>query len=281
MIKKFPKILLYLFVTIFILQILSLTFLLLLPKPSAAADIKFTPQVGIPGQKTGDDTKDFSGKSEINFSEDKTIRPIGEYIRWFYKYAIGAVGILATIVMMFGGVLWITAMGSPERITDAKAWITASLTGLFLALTSYLMLATINPALVNLNTPGILNVKDLNKPTGTPGCCEYMTGGNKAYEILSEDECKIKTGYAYYKDKKIYPWPANSQSCMSDDEISKIVQNGCCQNYETADPTKTIKNCFNSTKSRCLDPIYQVGGSTNVFTDNKTCDPTGTTKNCN
>ncbi|KKQ59768.1 MAG: hypothetical protein US81_C0037G0003 [Parcubacteria group bacterium GW2011_GWE2_38_18] len=186
MLKKFPKIILYLFISIFILQILSLTFLLLTPKPSQAADIKFIPQVGIPGEKTGDDTKDFSGKSVVNFSDDKTIRPIGEYIRWFYKYAIGAVGILATIVMMFGGVLWITAMGSPERITDAKAWITASLTGLFLALTSYLMLATINPALVNLNTPGVANVKDSATKSGGFIC------DNK-----SENECKAYSGCSW------------------------------------------------------------------------------------
>jgi hypothetical protein len=72
---------------------------------------------------------------------------IGEYIVGIYKYAIGIVGILAAVVMMFGGVRWIMAGGNASAISEAKAWIAAALTGLVLVLSSYTILHYINPSL--------------------------------------------------------------------------------------------------------------------------------------
>jgi hypothetical protein len=124
--KKFPKILIITFFSIFILQMICLIILLAVPQESRAADaseIKFAPQVSIPGS---------------NFTTDKAAAPsIAKYIKAVYNYAIGIVGILAAVVLMFGGVRWLLAGGSPDKIGDAKAWIGASLTGLILALTSY------------------------------------------------------------------------------------------------------------------------------------------------
>jgi len=73
---------------------------------------------------------------------------IAEYIAGIYKYAIGIVGILATVVMMIGGVMWIMSGGNASTAGEAKSWITASLTGLIITLTSYMILFQINPALV-------------------------------------------------------------------------------------------------------------------------------------
>lgn len=86
---------------------------------------------------------------------------IGEYIAGIYKYAIGIVGILAAVVLMIGGVMWIIAGGSATMIGEAKAWIGASLTGLVIALTSYLILYQINPALTVFQPLGIAQVKKI------------------------------------------------------------------------------------------------------------------------
>ncbi len=72
---------------------------------------------------------------------------IGQYIAGIYQYAIGIVGILAAVVLMFGGIIWLTAGGSATQITNAKAWIGASLTGLVIALCSYMILYMVNPDL--------------------------------------------------------------------------------------------------------------------------------------
>jgi len=86
---------------------------------------------------------------------------IGEYIAGIYKYAIGIVGILAAVVLMIGGVIWITAGGSATMISEAKAWIGASLSGLVIALCSYTILYYVNPSLVNFNPLGIKIVEKI------------------------------------------------------------------------------------------------------------------------
>jgi len=147
MLKSLPKILIIFFLVIFIFQLACLLFLALRPGISQAADIQFTPQVQIP---------DYTFNSS-----DKTTGNIANYVRAIYKYAIGIVGILAAVVLMIGGVLWIVAGGSATAIGEAKAWIGASLTGLVIALASYLILATINPALVDFKTTGIKTVEEI------------------------------------------------------------------------------------------------------------------------
>jgi len=167
--KKLPKILTTIFFLIFVFQLAGLIFLLAVPAPSQAID--FVPQVGI-----GDDFK--KGASTTVPSSTKMI---GDYINAIYKYAIGIVGILAAVVLMFGGVLWITAGGNAERIGNAKSRIGAALTGLVLTLASYTILYTVNPDLVNFKITTIQNVED-NKSTTTQSdvyqCGQYIDAEN-------------------------------------------------------------------------------------------------------
>lgn len=100
-------------------------------------------QIKIPGLNKFSEARECAGE------DDKLCVPwIAEYIAGVYKYAIGIIGILATVVMMIGGVIWITAGGNASSIGEAKAWIGASLTGLVIALSSYMILYQINPKLV-------------------------------------------------------------------------------------------------------------------------------------
>lgn len=109
-------------------------------------------QIKIPGAV-------FSDIQKCAGEEDKLcVNWIAEYIAAVYKYAIGVVGILATVVLMIGGIVWITAGGDSSRITEAKAWITASLTGLIIALSSYMILYQINPRLLDFGPLRIARV---------------------------------------------------------------------------------------------------------------------------
>jgi len=78
---------------------------------------------------------------------------IGQYIFAIYNIAIGLAAILAVIMIMAGGVLWLLAGGSPERVNNAKSYISSALLGLFLALSSFIILQTINPRLIELENP--------------------------------------------------------------------------------------------------------------------------------
>ncbi|MFH1744742.1 MAG: pilin [bacterium] len=114
---------------------------------SAYKETYFVPQVTI------DDT--FKQGEQILVGEynpdtkKTTITVLSQYIQSIYNYAIGAIGVLATVVLMYGGVLWIIAAGNAERVGEAKAWIGAALSGLVLALASYSILFMVNPRLIS------------------------------------------------------------------------------------------------------------------------------------
>ncbi|OGY61595.1 MAG: hypothetical protein A3I33_00775 [Candidatus Colwellbacteria bacterium RIFCSPLOWO2_02_FULL_45_11] len=67
-----------------------------------------------------------------------------------YDWSIGVGTILALGILVYAGFLYTTSAGNSSRITEAKRWITAALTGLLILLSSYLILNTINPDLTNL-----------------------------------------------------------------------------------------------------------------------------------
>jgi len=135
---------------------------------SGNTNAQFVPQIGIPGS-------DFQTGKAFNVSNNTAT--IANYVKAIYKYLIGIIGIVACIMLMVGGIVWLTAGGSPEKVKQAQEYIIASLTGLVLALGSFMILGTINPALVNFT---ISNIKSVNpySDTSSPasgvitGCCD-------------------------------------------------------------------------------------------------------------
>jgi hypothetical protein len=144
---------------------------------------------------------------------------IAEYISAIYKYAVGIVGIIAVIVMMLGGVLWMTAGGSAPRVSEARAWITAALTGLVLILASYTILYTVNPDLVNLKYINIKTVK-LAAPTLSQGTCQWS---NYDKDNPNAKSCSNLSGlgqnWTKSDDKKL---------CPTNDEYNKSDYWDCC-----------------------------------------------------
>lgn len=212
--KRLPKILTLFFLFVFALQLVGLIYLALTPEFGFAAEkqqIKFEPQVAIPGVE------------KINFSsENASTKPIGDYIKAIYEYGIAIVGILATVVMMIGGVMWIAAGGNASRISEAKAWIGASLTGLVLALSSYMILYTVNPDLVNFKVKRIGHVD----PVST---CGWVTGSScpEGTEKNASTECDGDPCYGLEECSAICCCPNNGGSV----DLSSI----CCQ-YNTGEP---------------------------------------------
>jgi|GEM_PF-1855645 hypothetical protein len=236
-------------------QFLSCFFLLAQTQIIQAAEVKFRPQVEIP-QYNKVEEKEFnlSKGSEIDFSKFKNTKPIALYIRVIYKYAIGIVGILATVVMMAGGLIWLTAGGNQTRIGEAKSWITASVSGLIIALCSYLILATVNPALVDLNVRTIKEIsepKDPQNPSNfiNKSCCINKLLGIM-YEIpleLDEGEspeqwCEKQNG-SYYKDGT-----TKGGKCI---ENTNVIMGCCLWNGNWDDYGFYYINGANMTKAKC------------------------------
>lgn len=211
MLKKLPKILIIIFLSIFILQLASLIFLFTIPEISQA-QTEFKPQVPIPGL-------DYS-----KVQSSGSTKAIGEYVKGIYKYAIGIVGILAAVVLMFGGVLWLTAGGNNEQITSAKAWIGASLTGLVLALSSYMILATINPALVDFRVTGIDTVKPTTE--NAISCCQWA---DSCADNYTKEECE--SGEFGGKGT----WMGLNYTCVNEPYLGCRLVLGDCSNKQDFD----------------------------------------------
>lgn len=92
---------------------------------------------------------------EVSLGGLREVTDPAQYISKLYEWTISVTGILAGIMIMIGGLLYLTAGGSPERVSNAKSYISNALIGLILALTSYFLLQTVNPALLNLRFPKV------------------------------------------------------------------------------------------------------------------------------
>jgi len=117
------------------------------------AEINFTAQIPFGDTITSADIKGGAG--------------LAKYIQNVYNYAVGIVGILASIVIMWGGVRWLTAGGNQEAVGDAKKWIEGALSGLLLVMTSYVILYFVNPDLINLKLIKIEEVKGVTSETAS------------------------------------------------------------------------------------------------------------------
>lgn len=135
-------------------------------------------------------------KNMAKITFDGTIAPIANYVSEIYKYASGAVGILAAVMMMVAGLMWVTAGGNPGKIGEAKEIIVASLSGMVLVLTSYLILNQVNPGLTSFTAT---EIKDVSK-VPVPNTCMWMVG---AEEKTRQPGCPPTVAISFAPDKKI------------------------------------------------------------------------------
>lgn len=75
------------------------------------------------------------------------VRYLPEYIAGVYRYVLGGAAIIATVMIMIGGVQYIFGGAGSENISKAKTRISNAAVGLVLILTAYVILAAVNPAL--------------------------------------------------------------------------------------------------------------------------------------
>jgi len=157
-------------------------------------------QVKIPGMKRFSDalvTKDeTTGQYKIQTAW------IAEYLAGLYGYIISIVGILAAMTFIIGAVIYLTSAGNASRVGEAKSWMISSVFGLILALSSYLILYLINPALVTFRGLTIQAVQEDNytptagagELTGTYTGRPSFTKNNNTYDTLikqAADQYKV------------------------------------------------------------------------------------------
>ena len=211
-----------------ILSFFLISIFLTVPTVVLAENLKLNLQITIPG---------FNDNNQNTVVGDYTI---GNYIIAIYKYAIGIVSILATVVLMLGGFIWLTAGGDSGRVTEGQTWIKASLTGLLLAMSSYLILKTINPALITAPKIQAVGIAEM-------GCCELADSCSS----ISKSACTGGTTKGNWKD--------SSYSCNS--TTKKCESKGCC--YQYTNSNKQVK-CNYIAKESCSSGTFVKGSCDSV-----------------
>ena len=230
-------------------------------KEEVATTTGFIPQVTIPGS---------------NFIQGKTVamspstQTLAEYIRAIYNYMLAVVGLLAAVVLMISGVVWLTAAGNTERISQAKSWMSGSLIGLILALTSFLLLRIINPNLVEFKITEIKTIRPTEQ-----GCCASEKSQDKAVMTTSVDcyqtlllngevaavsdgdlEKKYGGNYSTYLSGKFFvgDYIVKDQSCHLLTEEEKAINLKACKGKGIGD--NWGESCGGGYDCKCFNERY-------------------------
>ncbi|MDD2807418.1 MAG: hypothetical protein PHW95_02785 [Patescibacteria group bacterium] len=145
--------------------------------------------------------------------QDCSIPWIGEYMKQVYIYLVAVAAILATVMIMIGGFLWLTSGGSPDRISRGKEFIVSSISGMLLALFSYIILYSINPNLINLK-PIVIKVSgDLAVQAQNRSNAQAATqSGPTALGAGCPDATESAQGYTAVLTSYARPTPQNFTS---------------------------------------------------------------------
>ena len=245
--KNFKKIWLASFLSVYLLAGL----LLFIPNKSQATEggmfditqnINFKPQVGIPDSEFVTEEPIAVGGTGINAKGQTVVRSdlLAKYINAFYKWGLSIVAVIAVMVLMAGGLMWIVSGGESGTINKAKDMIFGSLTGMALLVGAWFFLNTINPKLTQL--PAIEMVL-VNK--ASVGCCQY----SDIAKMETDAECKKNGG-----TPKLSDIDANSgEPIYYVANASKCILPGCC----ITNPGKPEAICYNRQESDCKSAVFQ------------------------
>lgn len=174
--KNFTKIFLIIISALITIQFLSLSFLILAPVVNAE-EIGLKKPLGFEPTDIRDNIKvpfgDFADLGSVEYvvcSDTKDgetatatcwqIPWIAKYIGNAYRYGVVIGSILAVMMIMIGGIMYMIGGLNQSLIGRGKEYIVGAVTGLILLLGSYVVLQTINPNLVHLQPIEVEVIKE-------------------------------------------------------------------------------------------------------------------------
>ncbi|MFA5360725.1 MAG: pilin [Candidatus Paceibacterota bacterium] len=80
---------------------------------------------------------------------------IGEFIKYIIKWAFRVAGLLAFIMIVYAGFLYLTAGGNTEQQKEAQSRIFDAIIGIILLFSFWLILYTINPDILGAKVPTV------------------------------------------------------------------------------------------------------------------------------
>jgi len=219
--------------------------------------LNFTPSVGIPNSE-------FTAGTEIpvgtynQTADTMTSDLIGKYIQAIYNYGLAIGAILAAVILMGGGILWLVSGGDAGQVTKAKDLITGSLIGLVILSCSWIILNTVNPATLNFKSISISSIESIN----VVEYCGEISGKMAALysdgKYLNTETKKelTETGEVCVSPEECLQKDNNRYECLNQKEYS------CCQykkNSVTGITCQTIKfseTCPTSRNGSDFEKVY-------------------------
>ena len=182
---------------------------------------------------------------------------LSDFIIVLYDFLLSAVGIAAMFMIVIGGFRYLTAAGNAAALSDAKDIIYSALYGLLLAISTWIIVSTINPDLVYLKQPGA-NPTHGNYsclPSGT--ACNTCNGGDgcKAGCAPADPDCPPVGAIPSCNPGDgcvLGPCPNPDPDCYS----------GCCSELQTGAPmcSATADGTCQPVPVSCLDPTWPLNG---------------------
>ncbi len=141
-------------------------------------------QVPIPGDPGSEGGKSINtlGDNVGNLKETRDVTGFPAYLKVLYRYFISIIGIVAVMMIAYGGYEWIMAAGSAEKISKAKNTIQGAMIGLLLGIGSYAILNLINDSLVNIKNLKVERIKPMVLATE---CNDKVFSGVKDWVLES------------------------------------------------------------------------------------------------
>jgi len=239
--------------------------------------LDFQPQISIPGSSFQNTATTAVGKyNAASGTMESDI--LAKYVIAIYNYGLAIVGILGAIMLMAGGLIWLTSGGNTTKIGQAKELMTGSIIGMIILLGAWMILNTINPNLVSLKGIPVTVIAKIANPT--PCCNKYlgpkekivMTFTDKPDESVCESDSPECTGNQQCLETEIVDKTTkkNLWGCL---DPAKII---CCQ-YKSTNPLETepysCETRMISGKGFCSNPPNTYAYDTNY--PGHVCDPDG------
>jgi len=199
-------------------------------------------------------------------------------VKYFYEWGIALGGLATFFALVMGGFQYLTSMGEPAKITEAKNRISSAIFGLVLLLGSWLILNTINPELTKFKAK--LELTTIPPPAETLGTteltpCEFAYGykqinweGKEKKIDISSDPIGFQDlkSYTIYRKREItnlecdpFQPPPENTICVSNPNLNEYCKKNYCL-LEPCDP-KTEFCCDSTTDPPCSDGYYKAGGA--------------------
>lgn len=182
---------------------------------------------------------------------------LGEYIGTAYKWMLGTGTTIAIVFVMIAGLRWSLGGVSAEQIGAAKKTISNAVIGMVLLLFTVLLLATVNPYLINLKVPSFPMLKTVSL-VGNASCDTLKADGYTLEYGTKEEKCG--TVATVTKDSKgasvADGTVCNFSKCPSSDQVCVPGKTPVCRICEELTAkntdvvvTSSICNAFNELES--------------------------------